>query len=185
MIQRLPLMPRLVRGLGLVLLSAGLHACGGDDVSEIEEWMKQARESAPVDQTQIPPPKAFRPFRYTGDTAVDPFDPAKVDVALARLNNTVKNGLQPDLNRRREPLEQYPIDGIRYMGRMQMGTTNVALIQVDKTLFQARVGNYIGQNFGVITRIAEGEVSVKELVQDAGGDWVERDTTLPLQETKK
>ena len=50
---------------------------------------------------------------------------------------------------------------------------------------QARVGNYVGQNFGVITKITEGDVTLKETVQDPSGQWVERITTLQLQESKK
>jgi len=60
-----------------------------------------------------------------------------------------------------------------------------ALIQVDKTVYQARVGNYLGQNFGMITKITETEVEIKEIVQDAAGEWVERTATLELQEAKK
>jgi len=45
-----------------------------------------------------------------------------------------------------------------------------------------RSGNYMGQNFGVITKISEGEITLRELIQDAGGDWAERESSLLLQE---
>jgi type IV pilus assembly protein PilP len=58
----------------------------------------------------------------------------------------------------------------------------VALIQADKTIYQIHVGNYIGQNFGLVTKISETELSLKELIEDANGDWVERMGTMQLQE---
>ena len=59
--------------------------------------------------------------------------------------------------------------------------SSYAIIQVDGALYQIRAGNYLGQNFGVVTKITESEVSLKELVQDAAGDWIERVSTLLLQ----
>jgi type IV pilus assembly protein PilP len=61
----------------------------------------------------------------------------------------------------------------------------VALIQVDKLLYQVRPGNYLGQNYGRITKVGENEVVLRELVQDAAGEWVERVATLQLQEKSK
>ncbi len=46
-------------------------------------------------------------------------------------------------------------------------------------------GNYLGQNYGVVTNIGEGEVKLKELVQDGAGDWTERSSTLQLQSRRK
>ncbi len=73
------------------------------------------------------------------------------------------------------------------VGNLRQGSANVALLQADTALFQVRVGNYVGQNFGRVLRISESEVAIRETVQDAAGDWVERDTALQLQvqETKK
>jgi type IV pilus assembly protein PilP len=86
------------------------------------------------------------------------------------------------MNRRREPLESYPLETLRMVGTLFQGKRVHALVQADKTLHQVKVGNYLGQNFGVVTKISEAEVALKELIQDAGGDWVERASTLQLQE---
>ena len=71
------------------------------------------------------------------------------------------------------------------VGHMSNNNASFALLQVENMVYQARVGNYAGQNFGKIVRVSEGEVVLKEMVQDAAGDWNERDTALRLQETKK
>ncbi|AMO98314.1 pilus assembly, PilP family protein [Collimonas arenae] len=105
-------------------------------------------------------------------------------MALAKLQGK-SNGLKPNLDRRRETLENYPLDTIKMVGTLQKVGLSYALLQVDKTVFQAKVGNYIGQNFGMVTAINESEVTLKEIVQDASGEWVERDAKLALQESTK
>ena len=61
----------------------------------------------------------------------------------------------------------------------------MALLTVDKLLYQVQVGAYLGQNYGRVMKIAETEVTLREIVQDAAGEWIERATTLQLQEKSK
>ena len=61
----------------------------------------------------------------------------------------------------------------------------VGLVKVDNLLYQVRPGNYLGQNYGRITKVSESEIVLRELVQDASGEWVERVATLQLQERSK
>lgn len=53
---------------------------------------------------------------------------------------------------------------------------------MDNVIHQVRVGNYMGQDFGVVTAISETEVTLRELVEDVNGDWTERSSSLLLQE---
>jgi type IV pilus assembly protein PilP len=93
--------------------------------------------------------------------------------------------LAPELNRRKEPLEAYPLDAMTMVGSLLKQGQPVALIKVDNLLYQVRPGNYLGQNYGKITKVGESEVQLRELVQDAAGEWVERVATLQLQEKSK
>ena len=61
----------------------------------------------------------------------------------------------------------------------------VALVRVDRLLYQVRVGNYLGLNYGRITKVSETDLSLREIVQDAAGEWIERTATLQLQEGSK
>ncbi len=133
----------------------------------------------------ISEPKTFEPFLYKDQNDIDPFDPSKVANALKALSAKSTSGLAPDLSRRREPLEAYPLDAVTMVGTLQRPNLKYALIRADNTVYQVKVGNYVGQNFGIITRIDENEVAIKEIVQDAAGEWVERATTLQLQESKR
>jgi type IV pilus assembly protein PilP len=168
-----------------VALLSGLAGCGDGGVQEIRQWMDDARKETKVAVLKLSPPKQFIPFSYAGKNSIDPFNPIKLSVALARLKTNSSGALKPDLERRRDPLESYPLDNLKMVGTLEKPGLSYALLQVDKGVFQVKVGNYIGQNFGMVTSITETEVSVKEIVQDASGDWVERKAKLELQETKK
>lgn len=165
-------------------LLAGLGGCGDGGVQEIKEWMSDVRMHTRVSIPLLSPPKSFTPFVYAGAGSVDPYNPAKMTVAFAKLQSNSK-GLRPDLERRREPLENYPLDTLKMVGTLEKPGLSYALIEVDRTVYQIKTGNYMGQNFGIVTRISETAVDLKEIVQDASGEWVERKVKLELQEMKK
>lgn len=163
-----------------------LSACGDGGVQDVKQWMEDVRRQTPVTSQKITEPKKFTPFVYGGKEEIDPFSPAKLSAALAKLQAANSSGaLKPDMDRRREPLESYPLDSIQMVGTLEKPGLSYALLQVDKAVFQVKVGNYIGQNFGMVTRITESEVEIKEIVRDASGEWVERKAKLELQENKK
>ena len=177
---------RAARRLAVALILGTAMAGCADDASEMQAWMDQTRAETPRRTSRVPEPKRFVPFRYEPRADIDPFSNAKLQVALARFADRNKGGITPDLNRRREPLESYPLDSIRLIGHLHRASTgSVALLEAGKVVFQAKVGGYLGQNYGRILGISETEVRLKEVVQDAAGDWVERDSTLALQESKK
>ncbi|HXF46041.1 MAG TPA: pilus assembly protein PilP [Burkholderiaceae bacterium] len=169
--------------LGAAALSA---ACMGSNEVEIQQWMAEVRQTMKPSTQPVPEPKEFTPYAYEARTLVDPFDPQKVVMAVARQQQArvSASAIKPDLERRRETLEGFPLDQIRMVGMMRQGGTNVALLETNGVTHLVRVGNYVGQNFGLITRISETEVQLKEIVQDAAGEWVERPAKLELQEAK-
>lgn len=175
--------PQRIAGLAvLVLAIAGCET----DRTELRTWMEQTRSTTPPIKEKIAEPKSFEPFRYQASGEIDPFSVAKLRVGTVDVARA-SNGLRPDLQRRREPLEAYPLDSLKMVGNLAQHGTTVALLQAEAVLFQVRVGNYIGQNFGRVLRVSEEEIAVREIVQDAAGDWIERDTALRLQvqESKK
>lgn len=162
-----------------------LAGCGDAGVQEVKEWMDEVRRQTPVSVQKLSEPKKFVPFTYTGKDELDPYNPTKLAVVFAKLQANSNSGIKPDLDRRKEPLESYPLDSIKMVGTLEKPGLSYALLQVDKTVFQAKVGNYIGQNFGMITKITETEVELKEIVRDPSGEWTERKAKLELQENNK
>ena len=177
----------------LLLLSlaaaAGLAGCGSSDSEEVQKWMQEQRAQTKPRVQPIPEPKKFTPQAYTQEAAVEPFSNQKLAVALkrdqAQGGSSTAALLAPELNRRKEPLESFPLDAMSMVGSLAKQGQPVALVKVDNLLYQVRPGNYLGQNYGRITKVGETEVVLRELVQDAAGEWVERVATLQLQEKSK
>lgn len=160
----------------LLPLGALLAACS-DEPSDLKRFVQEQEKSLPRRIEALPEVKPFEPFGYEGFDLPDPFKPRKLAV---KQNDG--GGLQPDLNRRKEPLEAFPLEQLKMVGTLQQGKDVYALVKADKTLYRVKKGNYMGQNFGLITEITEAEVKLKEIVQDGTGDWAERISSLPLLE---
>jgi type IV pilus assembly protein PilP len=169
----------------VVALLSGLPGCADNGTQEVRQWMDDARREVKVQIPKVSEPKKFVAFAYSGKNQVDPYNPSKLALALAKMQSKSGSSFKPDLDRRREPLESYPLDNLKMVGTLQKPGLSYVVLLADKAIFQAKVGNYIGQNFGMITKITETEVLIKEIVQDGAGDWVERDAKLELQEIKQ
>lgn len=172
--------------MGCVVVT--LAACGGSGDEELQTWMTEQRNMARPKITPLEEPKKFIPQPYTQRGIIEPFDPMKLTRALKRdSTQTAANAtlISPELTRRKEPLEAYPLDIMAMVGSLQKAGQPVALVRVDKLLYQVKVGNYLGQNYGRVMKVTETEVVLREIVQDATGDWIERPATLQLQEKSK
>lgn len=168
--------------LAAVLLLAG---CGDSDEAEINSWMDDVRKNTQVNVKPLAEPKTFIPFAYGVREEVDPFNPDKLLAELARAANASNNPLRPDPDRRREYLETFPIDTMKMVGTMNKSGVSYGLIQIDRQVHQVKAGQRLGQNYGVVTGVADTAIGIKEVVQDAGGEWVERMSKLELQESKE
>ena len=133
----------------------------------------------------LPQVRSFEPVPYKGESMVDPFVPSRIVVSQASAGGGSGGGVQPDLNRPKEPLESFPMESIQMVGTLSQNKDMYALVKAGANLFRVKKGNYMGLNFGVITGIEEGQISLKEVVQDSGGDWVERSTSLQMQEGRR
>ena len=163
---------KLLLPMAAALLMAGC----GDRQEDLRNWMAEASKDLKPNLKPLPAIKQVEPVSYQGEGQIDPFRAAK-------LEPDKKAGMFiPDANRRREPLEAYPLESLKMVGVLIRKGQTHAIVAADKTLHQLRVGNYLGQNYGQITAISETEITLKELVEDAGGEWGERISTLQLQE---
>ena len=164
---------------GAVVALAG---CGGESHQDLRAWMAAQGAGVKGKLDPLPQMKPYEPFAYNAFDLPDPFKPRKIE--------PTKGGskLAPDLARRKEPLESYPLESLNMVGTLAKGKATYALVRTpDKDVYQVSAGNYLGQNFGVILGITESEIRMKELVQDGSGDWTERTGTLQLiqADTKK
>ena len=168
-----------MRKLAIGIASLALVACSsGEDHEDLRLWMNEAAKDVKGRIPPLPQVRPYEPVSYDVGNLIDPFKSAKIG---SEQKKGAGGGLRPDMDRAREPLEAYPLESLKYVGVMTKKKTSYAIVQVDGSLYQVRLGNYMGQNFGVITKVSETEVALKELIQDSAGDWVERESTLLLQ----
>jgi len=154
-----------------------LVACNGDEGDDLDKFMSTAANDMSKGVEPLPEVLPYSPIQYNADGLLaDPFKPRKA---------ASKNGsLQPNINRPKDALEAYPLESLKYVGSMSRSKLTYALIKTpDNTIQQVKVGNYLGPNYGLVTAINEGEIVLKEIVQDdLTGDWIERSASINLQE---
>jgi type IV pilus assembly protein PilP len=161
-----------------------LASCGDSDVREVRDWMDQVQRDTRPSVKPLAAPKDFIPYAYNEKDAVEPFNPVKLLGELARAAENSNNPNRPDMNRPRELLETFPLDTMKMVGAIQKGGVVYGLVQIDKNVYQVKSGMRLGQNYGLVTRVADNAIDIREVVQDAGGDWVDRMARLELQEKK-
>jgi type IV pilus assembly protein PilP len=167
-------MKRLIVPIALAMLAG----CSSE-IDELKTFVRESEKGLPRRVEPLPAVKPFEPFTYEGFDLPDPFKPRKL---TAPKEGGAGGGLAPDLNRRKEPLEAFPLEQLKMVGTLSQGKDTYALVRADKTLYRVKKGNYMGQNFGLITDVTEAEIKLKEIVQASAGDWAERQSVLPLLE---
>lgn len=172
--------------LGLLMVIFG--GCSDAPEADLQAWMAEQRNGMHPRSEPVSPPTKFDPQPYVVEGKSEPFSVQRLVGALkAEMSSNVGNqGLvAPELARRKEPLEAYPLDALTMVGSLQKAGKQTALLRVDKLIYQVQAGAYLGQNYGKVTKITDTEVILREIVQDAAGEWIERQATLQLQEGSK
>ena len=168
-----------MRIIFLAVVSLLLTGCGGEEFQDLRDFVKNTGADM---RGKIPPPpvvKPYEPFVYNNVANLpDPFKPRKPELRSGRPGIN-----QPDLDRPKEALEEFPLEGLKMAGYLYRNKIGYAVIRdPNGMLHRVKVGNYVGLNFGLIQKVTEAEVDIKEMVQDSGGDWSERKSSLQLLE---
>ncbi|MEO8079273.1 MAG: pilus assembly protein PilP [Caldimonas sp.] len=175
--------PMAIKGASAALACVLLLLSGcADDQDELLQWMEQQKREVKPSVEPLSAPKKFNPQAYAALDAIEPFSTQKLAVALKQEARQPNSLLASEINRRKEPLEAYPVDSMTMVGSVVRGGKPYALLKVDNLLYQVKPGDYLGQNYGKITKISETDIAYREIVQDASGEWIERSSAFQLQE---
>lgn len=161
-----------------VLIIAG---CSGDNLSDLRGFV-QAEKVKPGGRVEpIPEVKPFESFTYVVNGRKSPFQPWGLNGGVAKSSGASSGGLHPDPNRRREALESFPLDTLHMVGTLSRKDGMWAIIKApDGLVYRVTRNNYLGQNYGRITKISEEKVELVEIVPDGLGGWQERQASLVL-----
>jgi type IV pilus assembly protein PilP len=169
-----------MRNLAIVTAMLFLAACGGDEHQDLKEELKVLTKDLRGRIEPLPVVKPYEPVPYKAFDKPDPFGPAKIELAIAAAVKNKVSTNSPDTKRPKEPLEAYPLESLKMVGTLSQKGVTYALVRADTSLYRVKAGNYLGQNFGIITGITDSQIDLKELMQDASGDWTERKSALQL-----
>ena len=129
--------------------------------------------------------KPYEPVPYQALDMPDPFGAAKIELAVAAaVKSKGGNANAPDTTRPKEPLEAHSLESLKMVGTLSQRGVTYALVRAEASVYRVKAGNYMGQNFGIITGISENQIDLKELVQDGSGDWIERKVALQMLEAE-
>lgn len=166
------------RWIALLALLALAGCSSGDDP---RQWVakEKAKKGAPLQP--LPVVKTFETFLYKDQDLRDPFG-----LSAEEQEQNASSGPHPDQNRPREPLESFPLDGLKMSGTLGLAKRMEGLVRdPDGVVHRVHIGNYLGQNFGRITAIAEERIDLVELIPNGSGGWMERQASIALGDTKK
>lgn len=159
------------------LLSAALLTGCTQGTEDLEQFVAEVKKRPARPIEPMPEIKSHTPFPYTAFDLRDPFSPPVYEEEVK------PDALRPDTTRRREPLENHPLDGLGMMGIIERDRRTLALIRSsDGAIHQVAVGNHVGQNFGRITAIREDRIDLTEIIPDGSGGWIERPASIAMRE---
>jgi type IV pilus assembly protein PilP len=174
-----------MKRLLILACAAVLAGCEGEQHSDLRKELNDMTKDLRGRVDPLPQVRPYEPVPYQAENEVDPFRPDRIEVAAAAGAGPAASGKQPDLDRPKEPLEAFPLESIQMVGSLTQSGETHGLVKAGPNLYRVRKGNYMGQNFGVITGIDEVQISLKELIQEGSGEWIERASSLQLQEVRK
>lgn len=162
-----------------------LVACSSGDHEELRQWMADSGKDMRGNIPKLPEVQPYQAVPYEVEAMLDPFKPGKIEPESKYKQAAGKGGaFQPDFEARElrnSLLEKYPIESLKMIGYLNVNKQPLAVVQVDDKVKQVRVGDYIGLDFGMVTKITDKDIELRELIQDSAGDWSERKSSLFLQ----
>ncbi|WP_029889075.1 pilus assembly protein PilP [Polycyclovorans algicola] len=166
--------PTMMMALSL-LAAIGLSGCSRD-MQGLETYVAEVKSRQSRQIEPIPQVRQYESYVYMAGSRPDPFiRPEPVQAAAQG------GGPRPDINRPREPLEEFPLDALRMVGVIDFSGRRLAMVRApDGVIHRVGRGNHMGQNYGEIGVIEEGQIALNELIPDGFGGWIRRPATLAL-----
>ncbi len=174
---------RTSHAFGIGLLGIAISACSNNNTEDLRVYVEEVKSQQTARVEPLPEFAPYENYIYQAGDSRDPFSLPMHSSPATQVAGPVGNGISPDFNRPREPLESEPLDSLRMVGTMERDGNSWALVRMsDSTIHRVKPGNFLGANHGKIVQISESEVELAEIVPDGLGGWIERQAALALSE---
>lgn len=170
---------QVFRCVALLFAAVLLGACSGED-SDLQQYIDEIKSRPGRRIEPLPPIRPAPTYVYDAGSRRSPFVPdAPQNIAAANPNSI--DG--PDPDRPREFLEQFPLDGLRMVGSLEINQIKAGLVQAtDGLVHRVTVGNHLGQNYGRVTSISDSEIELVEIIPDGLGGYIQRPASIGLSD---
>lgn len=169
----------------VILASIALTGCN-QGIGDLQQFVNKTKAKPPGRVEPIPPFIPYQNFEYTTQDLRDPFkivDFRRPETGTDETIIETASGPRPDIDRVREPLEDFPLDTLRFKGTVTQNGLKWGLIFApDNTIHKVLEGNFVGQNHGRIITLTDGLINLTEIVPDGLGNYIERSAAIALIE---
>lgn len=166
----------------LVIGVCFLTACDHQEKRQsLEKYIIDVKQRNVAQIEPLPEVRPYETFTYKVSDLRSPFVTPEPEQVVFELPDD--NGIRPDVNRRKEPLESFPLDSLRMVGTIEKDFGMWAIVvDTEGTVHRITKGNFIGQNHGKIEVIDEEKMIIREIVADPKGGWKEKEASMALIE---
>lgn len=169
------------RFLGIVAVVLLLNACSSQQYGDLDNYIADVKKKTKGRIEPLPEVKTYESIVYQAQDLRDPFTPYQEEPS--EQIDDGRHLLGQHKTRKKEALEQFPLDSLAFVGNLEKDGVLWGLIQApDASIYRVQVGNYMGKNYGEIMAISESTILLKEIIPDGTGRWIEREASLALTE---
>jgi len=172
----------LLKSIAGIIICLLLTACENNQMGDLQSFVNEVKSRKAGRITPLPEIKSIETFIYTATDRRNPFAFSAGEEPEMAMD-IPDNGIRPDTLRRKEELEDFPLDSLRMVGTLEQNENTWGLVRSQEgTIYRVQTDNYMGQNHGRITRILEDRIELIEIVPDGQSGYMERPASLSLND---
>lgn len=175
-------MVKLAKIIMPVFIVMTLSACQ-QEKQDLNVFVAEVKLRPHADIAPIPVMKPYEKFSYAAADLRDPFVPTVIEIPANEENvKMIDNGIHPDSQRLKEALEFYSLSELVLVGTLEQESDGIwGLVRApDGIIHRVQIGNYIGQNHGKVLTITDVDLTLKEIIPDGNGGYLEHEASLSV-----
>jgi len=163
-----------------LILSCLLFSCVEAETDDLNTFVIDTKSKVYPINDEIPTLKKIDTVNFTESETRSPFSQPQVETK-ANIRDMPKSCPQPDLDRKKQALESFPIESMKMRGTLLLDGQLWALIQVaGNEVHKVKPGYYLGTSYGKVIKVSSNKIDLLELAPDRNGCWKERITQIDL-----